>query len=178
MKRQTTLIAIYLIAIIIANLIVAHWGTIAVLPVGFMLIGLDLTSRDYLHELWKRHLWLKMASLIAVGSILSWLLNKDAGQIALASFIAFASAGIVDTITYAILGKRVFLVRVNGSNVFSAFTDSALFLTIAFGAFMPALVFAQFGVKVCGGFMWSLLLKRFREKGNAVLSRNTRAITR
>lgn len=164
MRNQVILITMYLLAIIIANLTIAHFGTIAVLPVGFLLIGLDLTSRDYLHEIWKRHLWLKMAMLISVGSILSWLLNKDAGQIALASFVAFLCAGIVDTITYHLLGKRVFLVRVNGSNVFSSFADSSIFLTIAFGLFMPGLIFAQFGVKVCGGFMWSLLLRKFREK--------------
>jgi uncharacterized PurR-regulated membrane protein YhhQ (DUF165 family) len=173
MRKQVTLIVLYLIAIVIANLTVAYFGTTAVLPVGFLLIGLDLTTRDYLHELWKRRLWFKMALLIGVGSILSWLLNKDAGQIALASFIAFLSAGIVDTIIYHLLGKRAFLLRVNGSNVFSSFTDSSVFLTIAFGSFMPTLVFAQFGVKVAGGFMWSLLLRRFRT--NAFLSRNTQS---
>jgi len=163
LKKQITLVGMYLVAIVIANLIVARFGTLAVLPVGFLLIGLDLTSRDYLHELWHKHLWLKMALLIGCGSLLSWLLNRNAGQIALASFVAFLSAGVVDTISYHFLGKRIFLVRVNGSNVFSSFADSAIFLTIAFGAFTPALVFAQFGVKVAGGFLWSLLLRKFRK---------------
>jgi len=163
MKKQISLVGMYLIAIIIANLVVARFGTMAVLPVGFVLIGLDLTSRDYLHELWHKHLWLKMALLIGCGSLLSWLLNRNAGQVALASFTAFLIAGIVDTISYHFLGKRVFLVRVNGSNIVASFTDSAIFLTLAFGSFMPALVFAQFGVKVAGGFLWSLLLRKFRK---------------
>lgn len=173
MNKQYLLITMYLTAIIIANLSVAYFGTNAVLPVGFLLIGLDLTTRDYLHEMWRKYLWIKMVLLISVGSILSWLLNKDAGQVALASFIAFLSAGVVDTLVYHILGKRTFLVRVNGSNIFSSFADSSIFLTIAFGPFMPVLVFAQFGAKVCGGFMWSLLLKRFRKVNSVVLLRNT-----
>jgi len=172
-KVQYALIGVYLVAIIIANLLVAHFGTNAVLPIGFFLIGLDLTTRDSLHEMWRKHLWLKMALLICVGSTLSWLLNKDAGQVALASFVAFLSAGIVDTLSYHILRKRTFLIKVNGSNIFSSFADSSIFLTIAFGSFMPLLILAQFGVKVCGGFMWSLLLKRFRGINNAVLLRNT-----
>lgn len=162
-KRQIILIAMYLGAIIPANLIVAKYGTLAVLPVAFSLIGLDLTARDYLHETWKQRLWLKMLTLIGVGSVLSWLLNKDAGQIAIASFLAFLCAGVVDTIVYTLLGKRSFMFRVNGSNLFSSFTDSAIFLTIAFGSFMPVLILAQFGVKFGGGFMWSLLLKRLRK---------------
>lgn len=161
--KQIILIVLYLGAIILANLAVARFETLAVLPVGFFLIGLDLTSRDYLHEIWRSKLWLKMLLLIGTGSLLSWLLNKDAEQIALASFIAFLSAGVIDTISYHILGKRTFLVRVNGSNVFSAFTDSSVFLTIAFGSFMPMLILAQFGVKIAGGFMWSLLLRKFRK---------------
>lgn len=160
--KQWILISLYLVAVIIANLTVAQFGTAAVLPVAFCLIGLDLTARDYLHEIWKRNLWLKMFGLIGIGSLLSWLLNKDAGQIALASFVAFAGTGIVDTLVYHRLRKSNFLLRVNGSNLFSAFADSCLFLTIAFGRFMPMLILMQFGVKVAGGFIWSLVLRKFR----------------
>lgn len=155
-----------------ANMIVVKFGPSSVLIVGFLLVGLDLTSRDYLHELWHgRQLWPKMLLLIGTGSLLTWLLNKDAGQIALASFVAFASAGVVDAITYHLLKNKLFLLRVNGSNVFASFTDSALFLTIAFGAFMPGLIFAQFGVKVAGGFVWSLVLRKFRRKNGASILR-------
>lgn len=163
--KQCSLIAMYLAAIIAANLIVAKFGPSSVLVVGFLLVGLDLTGRDYLHELWHgKRLWVKMLALIAAGSLLSWLLNRNAGQVALASFVAFASSAIVDTATYHLLGKRAFLLRVNGSNVASSFTDSAIFLTMAFGSFMPLLILAQFGVKVGGGFVWSLVLRRFKER--------------
>ena len=162
--RTLALITIYLVAIIAANLIVSRYGVISVLPVAFVFIGLDLTTRDYLHELWKDNLWLKMLALIGVGSLLSWLINKDAGQIAVASFVAFLSANIIDTLVYKLLHKRAFLFKVNGSNVFGAFADSFSFLTIAFGSFLPLLILQQFAVKVFGGFIWSLLLRRFKPK--------------
>jgi len=158
--KQWWLIAGYLVAIVMANLMVTWFGTIAVLPAGFLLVGLDITGRDYLHEAWKKNRWLKMALLITAGSLLSWLINRNSERVAVASFLAFAGAGIVDTLTYTVLRKSRFLIRVNGSNLFSSFTDSALFLTIAFGAFMPALVLSQFAAKIAGGFVWSLVLKK------------------
>ncbi|MFH0942434.1 MAG: VUT family protein [Chloroflexota bacterium] len=158
--RKYWLIGSYLIAIVMANLLVTRFGKIAVLPVGFLFVGLDITGRDFLHEIWTKNRWLKMALLIAAGSVLSWLINRNSEKVAIASFLAFAGAGIVDTLTYTWLQRYKFLIRVNGSNLFSSLTDSALFLTLAFGTFMPFLIFSQFAVKVAGGFVWSLILRR------------------
>lgn len=160
--KSLFLVSSYLAAIIAANLLVVRFGpTIAVVN-AFLFIGLDLTSRDYLHEAWQgKRLWLKMASLIATGSVLSWLLNRDAGPIALASFIAFAGAGLADTLAYWILGDKRRLVKINGSNVVSAGVDSFLFPILAFG--LPVLwpiVLGQFLAKSVGGMVWSLILAR------------------
>lgn len=128
---------------------------------AFLFIGLDLTSRDKLHDTWRgRGLWWKMALLIACGSALSWVLNRDAGQIALASFVAFMCAGAIDAITYHVLRDRAWMIRVNGSNTLSAAVDSIVFPTLAFGAFMPIVVVGQFSAKVLGGFAWALILRR------------------
>jgi queuosine precursor transporter len=165
LKKQIILVSTYLVAIISANLIVNYFGKAAVLPVGFCLVGFDITTRDLLHEVWVKNRWLKLGCLIAVGSLLSWVLNRSSGQIALASFIAFASAGILDTLTYAVLRNKAYLVKVNGSNLVSSLADSTLFLTIAFG-FIPLLIIEQFAVKFVGGFIWSLVLhKRYVLKG-------------
>jgi hypothetical protein len=78
-------------AIIAANLLVVWLGPAISIINAFIFIGLDLTARDHLHEQWRhRHLWPKMLLLIATGSLLSWFLNRNAGSIALASFVAFA----------------------------------------------------------------------------------------
>ena len=51
------------------------------------------------------------------------------------------------------------MVRVNGSNVFSAAVDSAVFPTLAFGVFLPWVILGQFAAKVAGGFVWSMILE-------------------
>ena len=152
-------IILYLGAVVVANLIIARVGPGAAIPVAFALIGLDLTSRDHLHDAWHgRGLWAKMAVLIGSGSVLSWLLNRNAGPVALASFAAFALAGAGDAFTYHLLGDKARLLRVNGSNVVAALIDSLVFPTLAFGALLPWIVLGQFAAKVGGGFVWSLVL--------------------
>lgn len=152
---------IYLLAIIIANLTVAWLGPNITIVNAFLFIGLDLTARDKLHDAWRgKHLWPKMAALIATGSVLSWLLNRNAGQIALASFVAFAAAATVDALVYHALGKYPKRLRINGSNIPSAAVDSVLFPTIAFGGFLPLITIGQFAAKVAGGFVWSLILTK------------------
>jgi len=160
--KQIILITIYLVAIVAANLLTATFGPKMSIINAFVFIGLDLTTRDYLHEVWRKGLWRKMAALIFSGSLLSWLINNDAGMIAVASFSAFAAAGIVDTVIYQWLKKRPFMVRVNGSNVFSSIADSLVFPTIAFGGFMPFVTLGQIAAKIVGGFMWSFILRRLR----------------
>ena len=155
------LIAVYLAVIVAANLTVAYFGPYFSILNSFLFIGLDITSRDALHERWEgRHLWLKMALLILAGSVLSWLLNRSAGRIALASFVAFAASGSADTLVYHLLRHQSKLRRVNGSNVVSAAVDSIVFSSVAFGTLMPDVVAGQFLAKVAGGYVWALLLSR------------------
>lgn len=155
------LILLYLAAIVAANLSVAYFGPYVSIINSFLFIGLDITTRDALHERWEgKHLWVKMALLILAGSVLSWLLNRDAGRIALASFAAFAAAGAADTAVYHLMRHQPKLRRVNGSNTVSAAVDSVVFPTIAFGSLMPTIVAGQFLAKVAGGYIWALLLNR------------------
>lgn len=156
-------VAMYLGAIVAANLIIARFGPSAAIIVAFVFIGFDLVARDRLHDAWRgRGLAWKMAALIAAGSVLSWVLNRDAGPVAIASFVAFAAASAVDAAVYAV-GLRsgwAWFRRSNVSNVASAAVDSLLFPTIAFGAFMPIITLGQFAAKVLGGVIWSLILRR------------------
>ena len=152
--------AIYIAALVIANLLVAWLGPWFSPINAFVLIGLDLSLRDKLHELWKHDkLVLKMGGLIATASVVSYLLNPAAGSIALASFAAFALAMIADTIAYHFLRDKPWMIRSNGSNIAGACVDSIIFPTIAFGGLMPAIVALQFCAKVFGGAVWSYWLK-------------------
>ena len=135
-------IALYLIAIVAANLIVAWQGAWVTPITAFVFIGFDLIARDKLHEAWHgRGLWPKMAGLVVGGSLISFLLNQGAWRIALASCAAFALAGGVDALAYHGLYRRHPLLKMNGSNLPSALVDSIAFPTIAFGAFT--------GVRIC-----------------------------
>lgn len=149
-------IATYCVAMTLANLSVATFGP-TVTPINaFVLIGLDLALRDWLHVRLK--VW-QMGALIAFTGLLTYALNLAAGQIAVASAVAFTAAALVDWAAFARL-RGSWLFRANGSNVAGAAVDSLLFPTIAFGALMPHIVLAQFVAKVAGGAVWSLALRR------------------
>jgi uncharacterized PurR-regulated membrane protein YhhQ (DUF165 family) len=148
----------YLAAIVAANLTVAAFGPDWSIINAFLFIGLDLTARDKLHDQWQGNLARNMFLLIASGGALSALLNISALQIAVASTTAFVCAGVVDTIVYHMMKDRARLVRINGSNLFSAAADSLIFPILAFG-FPPlwGIVTGQFIAKGCGGFIWSMV---------------------
>jgi hypothetical protein len=151
------LAAIYVAAMVAANLLV-WWLGPWFSPIGaFFLIGLDLTLRDVMQERFNR--W-QMAGIIAAGGLLTWLLNPGTKFIVIASAIAFVAAATVDWLVYSYLRDRKWLVKSNLSNVAGAAVDSILFPTIAFGALMPHIIVLQFVAKVAGGAVWSLVLAR------------------
>lgn len=159
MRTPNLLVALYLAAIVLANVLVSHLGPPAVVANAFLFIGLDLSSRDRLHEQWQgRALWPRMLALVVAGGLLSLLLG-GAGRVALASCLAFMLAGVADTATYRVLQRQPWLWRVNGSNLAGAAVDSLLFPLLAFGwPLLWPIVFGQFVAKVAGGALWGWLL--------------------
>lgn len=149
---------IFISALVIANLLVAWLGPWFSVFNSFLLIGLDLSIRDKLHDTWKTHLPIKMGGLILIASGISYLLNPATGMIAIASFVAFALSMVADTLAYHFLRQKQWFIRSNGSNLVGAGVDSLVFPTIAFGGLMPEIVALQFISKVGGGFIWSLLI--------------------
>ena len=146
----------YAVAMVAANLLVATFGP-AISPINaFLLIGLDLTLRDWLHVRLKT--W-QMGGLILGTGALTYLLNPAAGMIAVASAVSFLVAALVD---WAIFVKTTgsWIKRANVSNTAGAAVDSLLFPTIAFGALMPEIVALQFVAKVSGGAIWSYVLEK------------------
>ncbi len=175
--KTVSLIVMYLAAIVLANVATALWG-LAVEPWNSMvLIGLDLTTRDYLHRAWGHQgLAWKMGLLILTGSALSALLGLvlpfvgpeppmaiEGGivRVALASAAAFAAAGTIDTLTYGVLRQR--WLRINGSNLVAGLVDSAVFPIVAFNELNWWLIFYFGAVKFIGGAGWWLVLGGWRE---------------
>lgn len=149
-------ILIYAAAMTLANLSVAAFGP-AVTPINaFILIGLDLALRDWLHV--RLRPW-QMLALIAATGALTYALNPAAGMIAVASAASFTAAALADWSVFTRL-RGSWLRRSNGSNVVGAAVDSLLFPTLAFGALMPHIVAAQFVAKVAGGALWAFAISR------------------
>lgn len=173
------LVALYLAAIVAANLSIGQWGIQAAIYNAFVFIGLDLVTRDALHDLWRGRLLRNMSLLIAVGSLLSlvasYLFVDDPAvsseRVALASFVAFASAAAADTIAYHKLRNKTWYERANQSNAVSAAVDSLVFPLVLFGSITFAIVFALFCAKLAGGVVWSFVLARHAD-GRAWLGRN------
>lgn len=154
------LVILYLFSIVAANLVVGRFGPSSVLVVSFVLIGFDITLRDRLHVKWhKSYLRYKMMILILVGSVLSYILNREVQSIAIASFVAFFVATVFDTLVFGYLYRRSFFIRSNASNVVSAILDSSIFIFMAFGPLWLLMV-KQIIVKILGGFLWSIILKK------------------
>ncbi len=149
-------IAVYVAAMVTANTLVWWLGPWFSPINAFLLIGLDLTLRDVMHDRLNR---LQLAGVIIAGGAITWLVNPAAKHIAIASAVAFLVAALADWAAYAALRSKPWFVRSNGSNVVGAAFDSVIFPTLAFGAFMPAIIGLQFAAKVCGGAIWSLILR-------------------
>lgn len=152
---------IYIAALVAANLFVAWLGVWFSLVNAFVLIGLDLSLRDKLHDLWEGDkLPIKMGGLIATASIVSYAINPATGMIAFASLAAFSLSMVADAFAYQYLKGKNWLIRANGSNVAGSAVDSVVFPTIAFGGLMLEIVALQFVAKVGGGYVWSKVLEK------------------
>lgn len=159
-------VALYLSAVVIANLVVAHYGQAALPFTAFLLVPLDLVTRDVLHHEWRNdRLWPKMAALIAAGSLLAFVLNHDAARVALASFLAFSSAGIANTWIYHLLKRQSRFQRMVMSSFVAAVVDSTVFPFVAFDNPSLLLCISQASAKMMSGaiFSWLFLLRFDRE---------------
>ena len=152
-------LVVYASAIIGANLLVAIFGPVITPLNAFVLIGLDLALRDWLHLRLPPQ---RMALLIVVTGGASYLLNPTAGVIAIASAVSFMTAALADWWVFAKL-QGSWQRRANLSNVCGAAVDSLLFPTLAFGALMPEIVLAQFIAKTVGGGLWTLAINYARK---------------
>lgn len=149
-------IIVYAAAMTLANLSVAHFGPASIPVNAFVLIGLDLALRDWLHVKLTR--W-QMALLIVSAGMLTYGFNADAGRIAVASSLAFMAAAVVDWFTFTRV-RGSWLVRSNASNVAGAAVDSIVFPVLAFGGLSPVLVASMFAAKVAGAAVWSFVMSR------------------
>jgi len=162
-------IAIYAAAMTVANLSIAHFGP-WVSPINaFLLIGLDLALRDWLHVRLRAG---QMLALIGASGALTYALNPSAQHIVIASAAAFTLAALVDWQAFSRLHGS-WLRRSLSSNVVGAIVDTAVFSALAFVLLSPApkpwevvaqIAALQLAAKVAGGSLWALALSRTAQR--------------
>ena len=156
MRTTVAAVCVYALAMTLANLSIVQFGP-AVIPLNaFVLIGLDLALRDWLHVRLK--VW-QMGALISASGLITYALNPTAAHIAIASACAFTAAAVADWAVFARL-RGSWMARANWSNVAGALVDSIVFPAMAFGGLDPLIVAQMFAAKVAGGAIWAWLLQR------------------
>lgn len=121
----------FVACVAIANMLTGNYGMV---PVGFGLMatagtylaGATFVLRDIVDDLMGKR---AVFALIALGALISAF--GGAGQIALASAVAFAVGEIADYAIYRPLRKRGYIRAAVTSNIVGAFVDTILFLWIA-----------------------------------------------
>ena len=160
-----TAILIYAAAMTAANLLIAHFGP-WVSPINaFVLIGLDLALRDWLHTRMSPRL---MLVLIGSSGALTYVLNPGAAHIVTASAAAFVASAAADWWVFA-RSPGAWLRRSVQSNVVGAAIDTLVFASLAFLVLAPEpkplavvaqIALLQLGAKVLGGTAWALALNK------------------
>jgi len=154
-KKSYLAIAIYISAVVAANLAAAWFGPKITPLIAFTLIGLDLALRNRLALSLLRS---EMLLMIAASAAISYLINPASGQVALAGLMAFSASTLADWWLFSSLSGTWFRKCLGGLALGSAI-DSFLFPTLAFGEFIAEIVALQFLAKLLGGTMWAYILK-------------------
>ena len=148
-------ISLYLLAFILANFIVLHFGPVGLIFTALFLIPFDFVMRCMFHEQWKGlELILKLGLLVVVASIITYLINSASLNIALGSMTGFISAQIVAGIFYQMFIKKSYFIKVNGSDAVGILMDSVVFQLVAFSFVDLDITVGQFVLKIIGGFFW------------------------
>jgi queuosine precursor transporter len=148
-------ISIYLIAFVLANLIVLYFGSIGLIFTALFLIPFDFVMRCIFHETWKGiELILKLGLIVIAASLITFVINRNAINIAIASSVGFILAQIFAGIFYQFFIKKSFFIKVNGSDAIGILIDSLAFQLIAFGIINYNILVGQFLLKLIGGFFW------------------------
>ena len=161
--RFGALAFLYIMAVAIASGVVSAYGPAALPYTALFLIGLDLTTRDFLHEyLTDRAVrpLLFMMLIITAGGMVNLATATGGRQIVVASTAAFLLGGYVDMLVYHWLSSQTVAVRVLGSNLASALVDSTVFPLLAFSMLSMPLLAQQTALKVIGGAVWLLILRK------------------
>lgn len=148
-------ISLYLGAFVAANFIVLHFGSTGLIFTALFLIPFDFVMRCLFHEKWKgMELILKLGALVLTASLITFLINHEALNIAIGSACGFVVAQLFAGIFYQAFIKKSYFIKVNGSDAIGIIFDSIIFQIIAFQFIDFDITISQFALKIIGGFFW------------------------
>lgn len=152
---QVIKISLYLIAFILSNFIIVWFGAQGLIFTSLFLIPFDFVLRCMFHEQWKgKELIVKLGSLVIGASLITYFINRDSLNIALASSLGFISAQIFAGIFYQAFIKKSYFIKVNGSDFVGIIVDSIIFQIVAFNFIDIKVSAGQIILKVLGGLFW------------------------
>jgi uncharacterized PurR-regulated membrane protein YhhQ (DUF165 family) len=97
---------------------------------------------------------IKLGALVITASIITYLINADAQNIALGSAGGFISAQIAAGLFYQLVIKKSYFIKVNGSDAIGILIDSIVFQLLAFSVINYEITIIQFVLKLLGGLFW------------------------
>jgi uncharacterized PurR-regulated membrane protein YhhQ (DUF165 family) len=152
---QGVKISLYLFAFVLANFIVLWFGAKGLIFTAIFLIPFDFVLRCLFHETWKGlELILKLGALVISASIITYLINSGAQNIALGSAGGFICAQIGAGLFYQLVIKKSYFIKVNGSDAIGILIDSIVFQLLAFSVVNFEITISQFFLKLIGGLFW------------------------
>jgi uncharacterized PurR-regulated membrane protein YhhQ (DUF165 family) len=157
-------VALFIMAVLVANLLVNRFGQVALPFTAFVLIPFDLVTRDVLHERWAAEsravVYLYFLLLICGAGLGTLLVHSGAAWVVAGSIAGFSGATAANTVCYdLILTYRPEVSRfwrMTISNVFGAVADSILFPVVAFESVDAFLAVSQASAKSFGGVVWAM----------------------
>lgn len=153
--KKSIFIAFYLIALVSANLIVKHFGAPGLWFSSALLIPFDFICRAIFHESWKgKKLVANLLLLTVVSGIVTFIINHEALNIALASFAGIVAVQIFAGIFYQMFMQKSYFFKVNLSDLIAIIVDSIAFQLVAFGTVNFEVTGGQMLIKAVGGLFW------------------------
>lgn len=146
-------VLIYLFTIVFANVTTSLSPTMVYVN-ALLFIGLDMTLKDKFQISLP---WYKILGIIFLGSLVTYVINRDFLPIAIASTSAFIAAFTVDYIVFSLIKNNIWY-RVMISNVFGSFVDSYVFLALAPFPFSWYSVISLTLLKIIGGALSGYVL--------------------
>jgi uncharacterized PurR-regulated membrane protein YhhQ (DUF165 family) len=142
-----------------ANLLVKHYGAEGLWFSSFLLIPFDFVCRCIFHETWKgKKLILNLSLLTLVSGLITFIINREALNIAVASFCGFIAAQIGAGIFYQKNKNKSWFYKVNISDLIAIVFDSIVFQLVAFSVLQPTITIGQVIIKFLGGLLWYYIL--------------------